>query len=125
MYSPGYWQGSTGDPCWQSNVYPLDEMLAEKLRAMLRRSRARDLYDVWQLMTRYSQKLDLRQAGRVLTEKARYKGFTFSDVDDFLTSENRGAWAHSWEALLRRQVFVLAEYDQVIDEVESALRELL
>ena len=43
-------------------VYPLDEMLAEKLRAMLRRARARDLYDVWQLFTHYVGALDFEPA---------------------------------------------------------------
>ena len=106
-------------------VYALAEMLAEKLRAMLRRARARDLYDVWQLFTRYAGMVDLEQTGRVLVEKVRYKGFTFGGLDDFLTPENRAAWAGSWDASLRRQVSVLAEYDQVIAEVESVLRDFL
>jgi predicted nucleotidyltransferase component of viral defense system len=102
-------------------VYTLDEMLAEKLRAMLRRARARDLYDVWQLFTRYADSLDLERARQVLTEKARYKGLAFSGVADFLTPENRETWARSWEASLRRQVSAPAEYDQVVAEVEYAL----
>jgi predicted nucleotidyltransferase component of viral defense system len=106
-------------------VYALDEMLAEKLRAMLRRAQARDLYDVWQLFTRYAEALDFEQARDVLTEKAQYKGFTFSSANDFLTTENRETWARSWEASLRRQVPVLAEYDQVIAEAERALVDFL
>ena len=106
-------------------VYALDEMLAEKLRAMLRRARARDLYDVWQLFTRHADTLDFARARCVLAEKARYKGFPFSGVADFLTSENRDVWASSWEASLRRQTSVLVPYDQVVVEVEDALRDFL
>jgi predicted nucleotidyltransferase component of viral defense system len=106
-------------------TYALDEMLAEKLRAMLRRARARDLYDVWQLLTRYAEMLDLGRAKRALIEKAHYKGFTFSSVADFLTSDNRRTWARSWEPSLYRQVSTLARYDQVIIEVERALRNFL
>jgi predicted nucleotidyltransferase component of viral defense system len=106
-------------------TYALDEMLAEKLRAMLRRARARDLYDVWQLLTRYAETLDLERAGRVLVEKARYKDFAFSKVTDFLTPENQGTWARSWEASLRRQVPVVASYDQVVAQVEQALKGFL
>jgi predicted nucleotidyltransferase component of viral defense system len=106
-------------------VYALDEMLAEKLRAMLRRARARDLYDVWQLVTRYADAIDLERARHVLAEKARYKEFVFNDVTDFLTPENRAAWARSWNASLRRQVSVVAEYEQVIAEVERALIDFL
>jgi len=106
-------------------VYALDEMLAEKLRAMLRRARARDLYDVWQLFTRYAERLDLERARRVLEEKAHFKGFTFSSVTDFFTPENREAWSRSWEASLCRQTPVLAEYDQIVAEVERMLTEFL
>jgi len=107
------------------SVYALEEMLAEKLRAMLRRARARDLYDVWQLFTRYAGALDVERARHVLAEKARYKGFTFSSANDFLTTENRETWARSWEASLCRQVSALAEYDQVIAEAERALADFL
>ena len=106
-------------------VYALDEMLAEKLRAMLRRARARDLYDVWQLLTHHTGTLDLERARHVLAEKARYKGFIFGSVSDFLTPENREIWAQSWEASLRRQVPVIAEYGQVVAEVERALADFL
>jgi len=106
-------------------VYALDETLAEKLRAMFRRARARDLYDVWQLFTRYAERLDFERARCVLEEKARFKGFIFSSVTDFLTPENCETWARSWEASLRRQTSVLAEYDQVVAEVERALTQFL
>ena len=106
-------------------VYALEEMLAEKLRAMLRRARARDLYDVWQLLTRYAGALDFERARHVLAEKARFKGFTFHSVADFLTPENREAWVRSWEASLRRQVFALVEYEQAVAEVERVLKDFL
>jgi hypothetical protein len=76
---------------WNADVtvverdYVLSWVLAEKLRAMLRRARARDLYDVWQLFTRYASALDCGRARDVLEEKARYKGFTFDSVAAFLT----------------------------------------
>ncbi len=105
--------------------YALEEMLAEKLRAMLRRARARDLYDVWQLLTRYVETLDLKRARQALAEKARYKGFTYSGVADFITPENQQTWERSWEPSLFRQVPVLVEYDQVVVEVERALTDFL
>ena len=103
------------------SAYAMEEMLAEKVRAMLRRARARDLYDVWQLLTRYVEALDLGQARKVLAEKARHKGFVFHDLTSFLTPENRDAWAKSWDAALRRQVSLVPAYEQVIAEVERAL----
>jgi len=106
-------------------TYALEEMLAEKLRAMLRRSRARDLYDVWQLFTCYAEMLDFDRARHVLLEKIRLKGFTFGSVDDFLTWENRETWARSWVPSLYRRVVNVAEYERVIAQVEEALTEFL
>jgi predicted nucleotidyltransferase component of viral defense system len=106
-------------------VYALDEMLAEKLRAMLRRTRARDLYDVWQLLTRYVDSLDLNRARGILTEKASFKHLPFNDVSDFLTAKNRKAWERSWEASLRHQVSEVPDCDPVIAEVERVLSEFL
>jgi predicted nucleotidyltransferase component of viral defense system len=106
-------------------VYALEEMLAEKLRAMLRRARARDLYDVWELFRRRAGALDLKRARYVLDEKTRYKGFTYSRASDFITPENRQTWARSWKASLYRQVAVPVEYDQVVVEVERALTDFL
>lgn len=106
-------------------VYALDEMLAEKLRAMLRRTRARDLYDVWQLLTRHKNALDLRCARWILSEKSRFKGLSFNSAADFLTTKNRESWARSWEASLRHQVPEIPDCDQAIAEVEQALDEFL
>lgn len=106
-------------------AYALEEVLAEKLRAMLRRARARDLYDMWQLFTRYADWLDLKQAQHALVAKAHHKGFTFSKLDDFLTLQNRQIWARSWEPSLQRQIPVLAGYDEVVAEVERALIDFL
>ncbi|MBL7062638.1 MAG: hypothetical protein ISS49_00335 [Anaerolineae bacterium] len=61
----------------------------------------------------------------MLEEKARFKGFTFSSVDDFITPENREAWSRSWEVSLCRQTLILAEYNQVVAEVECALTQFL
>jgi len=105
-------------------AYALEEMLAEKLRAMLRRARARDLYDVWQLLTHYAEWIDLGRTREALVEKAGYKGYAFGALSDFLTPKNREAWARSWKASLWRQVSVLAEYDQVVVEVERALTDV-
>lgn len=106
-------------------AYALEEVLAEKLRAMLRRARARDLYDVWQLFTRYADRIDFKRARHALVAKAHHKGFTFSRVADFLTLQNRGIWARSWEPSLLHQLPVLAGYDEVVAEVERALTDFL
>ena len=77
------------------------------------------------MSTHYAGALNWERARRVLEEKAHFEGFTFSSVTDFLTPENREAWSRSWEASLRRQAPALAEYDQVVAEVERMLTDFL
>lgn len=91
-------------------VYPLEEMLAEKMRALLRRRYARDVYDLWYLFKHHAQEIDLRAARRALDEKCRHKGFTFSQVDDFLSTVHRGDLERTWTASLEYQARDLPKY---------------
>jgi predicted nucleotidyltransferase component of viral defense system len=91
-------------------VYPLEEMLAEKMRALLRRRYARDVYDLWYLFKHHSNEMDLRAARRALDEKCRHKGFTFSEADDFLSVAHRGDLERTWTASLEYQTRELPKY---------------
>src|SRR3989338_2337451 len=51
-------------------VYSLEEMLAEKLRSLLQRTRVRDYYDVWYLLTK--TKVDKIKFKKIFMEKVKY-----------------------------------------------------
>ncbi len=85
-------------------MYRLEEMLGEKLRALLRRCYPRDLYDVWYLLTHQAQSIDRPTLLRVLEEKCRYKGYTFSSPQDFLDRAQRENIDAIWVASLQHLV---------------------
>ena len=65
-------------------VYALEEILAEKLRSLLERGKARDYYDVWRLLKEEAEVLDLSTVRWVLREKCRHKGLAEPTVEAFL-----------------------------------------
>ncbi len=91
-------------------VYPLEEMLAEKMRALLRRRYARDVYDLWFLFKHHAQDMNLKAARRALDEKCRHKGYTYSQADDFLSLAHRADLERTWTASLEYQTRDLPKY---------------
>ena len=82
-------------------VYSLEEVIAEKLRAILQqanmfekrgwsRSRARDYYDIWQVFGYYGDQMDLTDFSALLHQKCVLRGVDFEGPEDFFNS--RGCW---------------------------------
>ncbi len=106
-------------------VYRLEETVAEKLRALLRRRRARDVYDLWQLTGQYRPLLDGDLLGRVFVQKCRYKEFPVVDSRQLLSEPLRQAVFSSWTVSLQRQIADLPPANRVWDELSRALAELI
>ena len=75
-------------------TYSLEEIIAEKLRAILQhtiklkqrgwsRSRARDYYDIWRILNEYKKTMNLRNFSTLLKEKCAIKNVTFEKLEDF------------------------------------------
>ena len=88
------------------HCYALEEIVAEKLRALLQ-SRARlhdrgwgasrvcrDYYDLWYLLTHSA--LGLAQLPRLLASKCALRGVTFTGCGDFLAPELRAVAEAEW-----------------------------
>lgn len=113
---------SDADVCQaRITAYPLEEMLAEKMRALLRRRYARDVYDLWFLFKHHANEMDMKAARHALEEKSRYKGYAYSGADDFLSPAHRADLERTWTASLIYQTHVLPPYRSV----EKELREWL
>ncbi len=106
-------------------TYRLEEMLAEKLRAMLRRCYPRDLYDVWYLLTHQKEHLDHDLFLRVLEEKCRFKGYSFSSAEDFLAPARREGMRGAWARSLQHLVSSVPSYEAVVEDLSSVLAEWL
>ena len=103
----------------------MHEMVAEKLRALLRRRRARDVYDLWQLTGKYRAHLDANLLYNTFAQKCRYKGFPVVGSDVLLSSDLWEAISRSWTASLRRQVRDLPPVEQIWAELGESLAELM
>lgn len=62
-------------------VYSLDEILAEKMRSMVQRTKIRDYYDVWRLLK--TKKFNREKVTALFLEKCKSKDVTFTSVDQF------------------------------------------
>ncbi|MBN2394548.1 MAG: nucleotidyl transferase AbiEii/AbiGii toxin family protein [Anaerolineae bacterium] len=102
-------------------TYCLEEMLAEKLRALLRRSYPRDLYDVWYLLTVQRAQLDQVRFQTVVMAKFQHKGYILDSVESLLHLARRPGMDVAWE----RSVVHLAPEPHTYAEVLIALEALL
>ncbi|MHA1278049.1 MAG: nucleotidyl transferase AbiEii/AbiGii toxin family protein [Candidatus Helarchaeota archaeon] len=92
------------------SVYSLEEIVAEKIRALFERTRPRDIYDIWAL----SDKIDKKQMLSILMEKFKFKNVTFD-----ISSINRRIddFGHAWESSLSHQMRDLPEFNEVFSKV--------
>lgn len=86
-------------------VMRLDEILAEKSRALLKRSKARDLYDLWFLVKR-----GVNIDREILQKKLDYYGMSFKKENFIIAVENASRlWKRELEPIVRE----LPDYETV------------
>ena len=102
--------------------YSIDEILAEKSRALYeRQGRARDVYDIVHLSRAFRESVDAARAVQVLREKFSFKGLPAPDVDMILGRIDDGVLRANWEHQLEHQLPVLPDAGEFIDSLEEAL----
>lgn len=107
--------------------YPLEEIVAEKLRALLQ-SRARlqsrgwgasrvcrDYYDLWQILHR--SELEYGSLPGLVLQKCQHREVTFSGPDAFFAPELVELAHAEWDRLLRPFVPQCPAAQQVLDEL--------
>jgi len=106
-------------------VYALEEILAEKMRSILQRGKARDYYDVWRLLKEKKTALDLSVARSLLEQKCRHRGLEVTDAQGFLPPQHLEEAGVYWERDLGRQVAPqpLPEWASVIAELADSLEQ--
>lgn len=110
-------------------VYSLEEILAEKLRAILQQRkrvpRPRDFYDVWTLVKIHADEMTLREVRETFLKKCRFKNVTFHSSEDFFDARLLQKNKSAWESSIGKQVHALVSFDQVIEELRIKLQEVL
>jgi len=101
-------------------VYSTEEILAEKLCALLGRTEPRDLFDVHYMLTH--QLVDLEAVSFRLGEKMAHKGLSPVALEDVLLRK-RDTFDRLWEPRLHGQMPDLPHLDTVIRETNRWLRQ--
>ncbi len=117
-------------------VYSLEEIVAEKLRALLQqaemferrgwsRSRARDYYDLWRVLGEYGDRLNLGGFDFLLREKCSVRGVSFSSPSDFFHEPMLTYVEETWDQWLGPLVPGLPSFDTVINGLRPQVEGLL
>jgi len=102
-------------------TYPLEEILVEKLCALMGRTEPRDLYDVYWLFEWGD--VDLAFLPADFAAKCRHKGQDPKKLEEIL-SRKVGTWDKLWTSRLAVQVPDLAHLQEVLRAVRRDLRDL-
>ena len=89
-------------------VYALEEIVAEKLRAILQqtrrleertwlRSRPRDYYDIWRILRDFRDDMDLTHFNSMLSKKCAVRCVGYNGPDDFFPDEMVSSVIGGWE----------------------------
>jgi predicted nucleotidyltransferase component of viral defense system len=117
------------------NVYSLEEIIAEKMRAILQhfkkleergwtRSRARDYYDIWRILNGYSNALRMEIISSLFLEKCKVKEVEFTNPGDFFDNILLDYIAKTWEQWLGPLVPDLPPFKLVIDDLKQKIYKL-
>ena len=117
-------------------VYSLEEVVAEKLRALLQhsttlnrrgwsRSRARDYYDLWQVLGAYKGQMDLARFESLLLQKCPVRDVTFEGLEEFFHEPMLAYVASAWDLSLGLLVPGLPPFETVIEELRPQVAALV
>ncbi len=120
----------------QVQVYALEEIVAEKLRAILQhieqreargwsRSRARDYYDLWRVLGAYRDQMDLGGFASFLHEKCAIRHVAFNSAEDFFQAAMLSHVEATWEQWLGPLVPGLPPFATVIDALRPQIAALV
>lgn len=97
------------------DIYAMEEkeILAEKIRAVCQREKARDVYDLWYLLAVKNIPIDLK----LVQKKLSYVGLKFSK-DAFLkkVQEKKKSWQTDLSALISGQLLPFSQAEEKIEQ---------
>ena len=116
-------------------VYSLEEIMAEKMRAILQhlqkleergwsRSRARDYYDLWRILNHYLGQLRIEILPNLFLKKCKVRKVDFSGPEEFFDKTLLDYTAKTWEQWLGPLVPELPPFELVIDNLKQKLFDL-
>lgn len=111
-------------PEFDVEVYTLDEILAEKTRAIIQRRKIRDYYDVWRLLK--TQSFDTEKIKKIFLEKMKIEGIPYNGIDQFFPEGIVATLEPFLEVgLTRLSRDPLPPLETIMKELRTSLTELL
>lgn len=101
--------------------YPLEEVLIEKLRSVMQRMAARDLYDIWYLLEEHGMEVDFYLDQ--FSKKCAGKGLNAVDFPKKL-AERLPQYKGRWNSSMNEQIQDLPSFDKVEREVLRHLKRI-
>ena len=105
--------------------YSLEEIITEKLRALLQRSYTapRDYYDLWYL-TSNMENIDWKRIRSAFIEKCDFKSIKFQSIEDFFIYDKIRVVKREWNNSLKNHLKSLPDVDIVMIELKKILTDL-
>lgn len=98
-------------------VYSLEEIFTEKIRALIQRTRVRDLYDVGMLYDLINKNKVLQ----ILDEKFDFKGVI---LDISSLTKRKDDFSSAWDASLRHQFKIIPDFEIFFNKVIKIVSEI-
>ena len=98
-------------------VYSLEEIFTEKLRALIQRTRARDLYDIGMLY----DSINIDKVFQILDKK-----FAFKEVilDSSSLKVRKNDFSNAWDASLKHQLKEVADFESSFNKAIKIISEI-
>jgi predicted nucleotidyltransferase component of viral defense system len=116
------------------HCYSLEEILAEKLRAVLQAqrklaekgwvARARDYYDLWQILVRSKSQLNFAILPDLLRRKCEIRDVDFTGVDDFFPAHLLKTVEQGWQRSLSEVVKQPPPFPRMILDLRNLLQDV-
>lgn len=100
-------------------AYSLEEILVEKLCAIIGRTEPRDIYDAHYLFG--LDEIDFSQIPAAFADKAGFKGIEAARLNEVLETK-KSTFAGLWKVRLAHQIKDLPHFDAVLRELNRAIR---
>jgi len=102
-------------------AYSLEEIFAEKTRALAQRLRPRDLYDVIHFYRRLDLNPDRTLVRSTLQSKCELRGIAMPTIEMIESHDNRTALESEWENQLKHQLPILPPFEEFLTELPAVL----
>jgi uncharacterized protein len=112
-------------------TYQLEEIIAEKIRAILQfarklhergwgRSRVRDYYDLWRILKEYQNSINKSSLPSLVQRKCAIKSVQFNTVDDLFQGRLM-EFLNEWDLWLSPMVVEVPSKEMVLEELKEQL----